>query len=198
MFETYGSREFMLMGAECEHHQGLHLTMENLLVEVLDDEGRRVVPGTEGNVVVTDLTNFGMPFIRYANGDRAVAAEGECPCGRQLPRLQSVTGRRLDVLTTPDGRHLPGEFFPHIFKELRAVQRFQVIQETPEAILVRLVAPDWQPENEAWLRREVAAVAGPGLLLVLEQVTEIPLSAAGKLQVVVNRLASIPSPKEHG
>ncbi len=57
-------------------HDGLHLTAENQLIEILDDQGRAVAAGQEGNVVVTDLTNYGMPFIRYANGDLAVAASG--------------------------------------------------------------------------------------------------------------------------
>lgn len=196
VFETYGSREFMLLGGECDRHTGLHLTQEHHVVELVDDAGRPVAPGVEGNVVITDLTNFGMPFIRYANGDRAVMAEGECACGRGLRRLARVTGRRLDVLTTPDGRSLPGEFFPHILKEIRAVRQFQVVQERADAVTVRVVAPDWVPDNEHWLRREVAAVAGPALRLDLERVDAIPLTAAGKLQVVVNRLASAPANKE--
>ncbi|HEX3928884.1 MAG TPA: hypothetical protein VHW65_12885, partial [Gemmatimonadales bacterium] len=192
VFETYGSREFMLLGAECEKHAGLHLTAEQLIVEVLDDDGQSVPAGVEGNVVVTDLTNFGMPFIRYANGDRAVSSPERCACGRGLPLLEAVTGRRLDVLTTPDGRRLPGEFFPHILKELRAVRRFQVIQDVPEAITLRLVAPELTEKDEAWLRREVAAVGGSALRLDLERVTDIPLTAAGKLQVVVNRVKTTP------
>ena len=190
VFETYGSREFMLIGAECDRHAGLHLTHENLLVELVDDEGLPVQPGTEGNVVITDLTNFGMPFIRYANGDRAIAAQSTCSCGRGLPLLQKVTGRRLDVLTTPDGRSLPGEFFPHILKDLPAIDRYQVVQERPDTIVIRIVAPSWTPTDEAWLRREVTAVAGTTIHLDVEQVSHIPLTAAGKLQVVVNRLAS--------
>jgi phenylacetate-CoA ligase len=127
VFETYGSREVMLIGAECEHHCGLHVSMENLLVEILDDDGRPTPAGQEGNVVITDLYNYGMPFIRYVNGDRAVAASAPCPCGRGLKLLQKVTGRRLDMLTTPDGRKIPGEFFPHLIKEFPAVRRFQVV-----------------------------------------------------------------------
>jgi phenylacetate-CoA ligase len=196
VFETYGSREFMLIGAECEAHQGLHLTAEHLLVELLDDAGAPVAEGETGNVVVTDLTNRGMPFIRYANGDRAVAGGSSCACGRGLPLLRAVTGRRLDVLTTPDGRALPGEFFPHILKELASVKQFQVIQDDPQAVTVRLVAPDWNERDEQWLRREVGAAAGGALRLDLERVHEIPLTAAGKLQVVVNRLATASMSKE--
>jgi phenylacetate-CoA ligase len=189
VFETYGSREFMLIGAECEAHAGLHLTAEHLIVELLDDDGEPVAPGVEGDVVITDLTNTGMPFIRYRNGDRAIASTGTCACGRALPRLARVTGRRLDVLTTPDGRQLPGEFFPHILKEFSAVQRYQVEQADPEVVTVRLVAPAWSEADGARLRREVAAVAGGALEVRVEQVDHIPLTGAGKLKVVINRLA---------
>lgn len=191
VFETYGSREFMLMGAECPAHQGLHLTMENLLLEVLDDAGQPVAAGSEGNVVVTDLTNRGMPFIRYANGDRAVLRAEACACGRGLPMLAAVVGRQLDVLQTPDGGRLPGEFFPHLLKELPVVQRFQVVQERLSHVQLRLVAPAWSADDEAWIRRELAAVA-PSLVLDIDLVADIPLTAAGKLQVVINRLASRP------
>jgi phenylacetate-CoA ligase len=190
VFETYGCREFMLIGAECDHHNGLHLTMENLHVELVDDAGAPVPPGVEGNVIVTDLTNLGMPFVRYATGDRAVASADPCPCGRGLPLLSKVTGRRLDILSTPDGRALPGEFFPHILKELGSVQRYQVIQERLDTIVVKLVAPGWTPSDEEWFRREVAAVAGTAIRLEIQPVEGIPLTAAGKLQVVVNRLGT--------
>jgi phenylacetate-CoA ligase len=196
VFETYGSREFMLIGAECAVHGGLHLTSEQLVVEILDDDGAGVRDGVEGNVVITDLTNLGMPFVRYATGDRAIKASGPCACGRGLDRLARVTGRQLDILVTPDGRRLPGEFFPHILKDLPGVRRYQVIQEVADAVIIRIVSPRWAPEHEAWLRREVAAVAGPALRVSIDVVDDIPLTAAGKLQVVVNRLGTAPTIRE--
>ncbi len=116
VFETYGSREFSLIGAECPRHSGLHLTMENLLVEVVDEEGRPTPAGEEGNIVITDLFNIAMPFVRYAIGDRAISGFGTCPCGRGLPLLKKVVGRHLDILVTADGHRLAGEFFPHLLK----------------------------------------------------------------------------------
>jgi phenylacetate-CoA ligase len=68
IFETYGSREFMLMAAQCERREGLHVTAENLIVEVVDDNGRAVPPGVEGRVVVTDLFNYAMPFSAMRTG----------------------------------------------------------------------------------------------------------------------------------
>jgi phenylacetate-CoA ligase len=190
VFETYGSREFMLIGAECDRHRGLHLTAEYLLVEVLDDDDRPTPDGTEGNVVVTDLYNFGMPFIRYANGDRAVAGFDACDCGRGLPLLRKVVGRRLDVLRVAGGRVLPGEFFPHLVKDFPAVRRFQVVQEAIDRVRFTMVAPELSAGDRAQLEGLVGAALGPAVAVQFEHVEQIRQTPAGKLQVVVNRAAS--------
>ena len=67
VFETYGSRETMLIAAECEAHEGMHVPMENIVVEVVVRDGDRerpAQPGELGEVAVTDLHNLGAPFIR--------------------------------------------------------------------------------------------------------------------------------------
>jgi len=188
VFETYGSREFTFIAGECDRHQGLHVSMENLLVEILDDDGRPTPAGEEGNVVITDLSNYGMPFIRYANGDRAVAGWGTCSCGRGLPLLQKVVGRRLDILETPDGRRIPGEFFPHLMKDFPAVKRFQVVQEQLDRIELRLVVNYPLPQqSRSLLDQEIRKVVGPAVKLSLLTVDDIPLTSAGKLRVVVSK-----------
>lgn len=198
VYETYGSREVMLIGAECERREGLHLTAEHLLVEILDDDGRPTPTGEEGNVVVTDLFNYGMPFVRYANGDRALAGWGTCSCGRGLPLLRQVVGRRLDVLHTVDGRRIPGEFFPHLLKDYPTVRRFQVVQDAVDRIELRVVPQDCFTEDvRLRLTSEIGQVLGGRVRFDLIPVPEIPLTAGGKLQVVVNRchptaLANVP------
>lgn len=187
VFETYGSREFMLIGAECERHGGLHLTSEHLLVEILDDDGRPTPDGQEGNIVVTDLYNYGMPFIRYTNGDRAIAGFETCPCGRGLPLLKKVVGRRLDMLQASGGRVLPGEFFPHLVKDFPAICRFQVIQETTDHVRFTVVAPRLRADDRAKLTGLVRAALGPEVRVELELVDQIHQTPAGKLQVVINR-----------
>lgn len=185
VYETYGSREFMLIGAECNRHTGLHLTAENLLVEVLDDAGHPTPAGEEGNVVITDLFNYGMPFIRYVNGDRAIAGLKNCTCGRGLPLLSQVTGRQLDTLETPDGRKVPGEFFPHLLKEFPAIRRFQVVQNRIESIQLKLVAPQFADADRDRLLSAVRDCTGGVVGLDLQFVEDIPLTSAGKLKVVV-------------
>src|SRR5690606_21233357 len=114
VYNTYGCREVMLIAAECEHRTGLHLNADHLKVEF----GASLDP-TLGNgpseLLITDLHNYGMPLLRYANGDLGTALHGSCGCGRGLPRLASVDGRKLDALRTPDGRFGPGELIGDAF-----------------------------------------------------------------------------------
>jgi phenylacetate-CoA ligase len=188
VFETYGSREFMLIGAECERHAGLHLTAEHLVVEILDDSGLPTPDGVEGNVVITDLYNYGMPFVRYANGDRAIAGFGACPCGRGLPVLRQVVGRRLDTIVATDGRLIPGEFFPHMVKDFPGVRRFQVTQEEPARVRFALATRDMAEPDRARLEALVRGALGPGVCVDFEEVSDVPLTPSGKLQVVINRI----------
>jgi phenylacetate-CoA ligase len=186
VFETYGSREFMLIGAECERHEGLHLSQENLLVEILDDDGQPTPPGEEGNVVITDLFNYGLPFVRYVNGDRALAGFSTCSCGRGLPLLRKVTGRQLDTLDTPDGRKIPGEFFPHLLKDYPAIRRFQVVQESLDEIVIKLVVDGgFTLVEREQLLAEIRRTTGPATTVRLTPVDHIPLTKAGKHRVVV-------------
>jgi phenylacetate-CoA ligase len=178
LFNTYGSREFMSIAAECPLHDGLHINAENILAET---DGAGIAP-----VLITDLHNLGMPFIRYRIGDCAVIGHGACACGRGLPRIRSIEGREFDLLRTSDGRTVPGEFFPHLLKELPEVREFQVRQEAPDRIRVSLVLhAELSESSQALLRSEVDKVFGRGTALAVDRVDQIPLLASGKRRVTI-------------
>ena len=135
------------MATECDAHAGLHMSMETLVVEVVVRDGhngtsRAGTPGELGEVVVTDLTNHAMPFIRYANGDLAVAGDsGACPCGRALPRLASVEGRVTETLIDGSGARVNGLVFNVVIAHLaHAIRQFQVVQHKDRSVTLR-VAP---------------------------------------------------------
>jgi phenylacetate-CoA ligase len=163
-------------------------------VEVLDDYGQKTPAGAEGNVVITDLYNYGMPFVRYANGDRAIAAVADetCACGRGLAMLKQVSGRRLDVLRTPDGRRIAGEFFPHLLKDFAAIARYQVVQERMDRVELRVVygSAPMGPAERRHLEAAARQALGPAVRFELIEVAQIPLTAAGKLRVVVSHVAA--------
>ncbi len=190
VFETYGCREVMLIGTECEAHDGLHLSFENLVVEVVVSENgtqRHALPGESGDVVITDLHNLGMPFIRYANGDRAVQGKTEpCACGRSLPRIASVDGRSADTLRDGHGNRVGGLVFNLIFSVLAAtVRQFQAIQHKDSTITLKVVPTSKFDETaQAHVRANIAKYL-PGIDVKIEVVNEIRTSRNGKRQVVI-------------
>jgi phenylacetate-CoA ligase len=189
-YNTYGCREFMLIASECEHREGLHMNADHLVVETLDPEGRSTRTGS-GEVAITDLFNYGMPFIRYVNGDMATHATSRCRCGRGLPMLASVDGRKLDAIRTPAGHILPGEFFPHMLKDVPGLARFQLVQRRLDRLDLSIVrGRGFDDASLDYIRREVGKVLGDSAELHCHFVDDIPLTRSGKLRVTVSELAS--------
>jgi phenylacetate-CoA ligase len=187
VFETYGSREFTLIGAECSRHSGLHLTSENLIVEVVDEQGRPAQAGQEGRILITDLHNYSTPLVRYAIGDRAIAGFSQCDCGRGLPLLRKVVGRELDVLQLPDGKRIAGEFFPHLLKDFPAIRQYQIVQARLDEIHLKLVIDPHKVSSEslAQVRDQTQKAIGHSARCVLKIVDQIELTTAGKSRVVI-------------
>jgi phenylacetate-CoA ligase len=192
VFETYGCREFMLMGSECEYHDGLHESMENLVVEIVVREPggtvRAARPGEEGEVVVTDLHNLACPLIRYVTGDLAIAREDvPCACGRTLRRFGPVEGRVVETLRDANGAPVNGLVFSILFVSLTdKVRQFQAVQRADRHIVVKVVpfGATIHPEVER-LSREFLAKYLPGVPFSIDVVPDIPLTAAGKRRLVV-------------
>jgi phenylacetate-CoA ligase len=178
-YNTYGCREFMLIASECEHRDGLHVNADHLVVETL--------PASD--VVITDLHNFGMPFIRYQNGDLASPSPKVCACGRGLPMLKSVDGRKLDAIRTRAGHILPGEFFPHMLKDIPGLRRFQVVQRSLDALDISIVRGEgFDDSGLDYARREIAKVIGDAAEIRFHFVDDIPSGANGKFRVTISDL----------
>ena len=189
VFETYGNREVMLIAAECEAHHGLHVSMENLIVELVVREGDSERPardGELGEVVVTDLHNYGAPFIRYLTGDLATASAPErCACGRSLTRLESVEGRTTDTLRDGAGRAVSGLFFNVLFAGLaHKIREFQVVQRKDRAIDLKLVPTASFDDALLEQLRSHCGKHIPGVELRTQIVTQLTPDRGGKLRVV--------------
>lgn len=195
VFETYGCREFMLMGSECEMHDGLHESVENVIVELLvrepDGSLRTARPGEQGEVAITDLHNLACPFIRYLTGDLAVARDrAPCGCGRTLPKFGPVDGRVTDTMYDAQGNRVEGILFNILFLAIAEYTRqFQVVQRATGRLLLKLVpkGPALPTQAETIIRDFVGKHVR-GVPLDIEIVPDIPLTRAGKLhRVVVER-----------
>ena len=189
VFETYGCREVMLIATECSEHDGLHVQMENLVVEVVDDDGQPVGPGEVGRVVLTDLHNYGAPFIRYANGDMArwVDTDELCRCGRAHPRLAAIEGRQTETLRDASGQPVGGMVFNLAFSPLAdSVRQFQAVQHIDGSITIKMVpAPGTDTASVIEHVEKSCARYLPGVSIAFETVEDIPVTRSGKRRVVV-------------
>ena len=104
VFNRYGSREAADMACEIPQCDGLWIAPWGVHIEVLDEAGQPVPDGTDGEIVVTLLTNYAMPLLRYRIGDRgALAPPGTGWQGDAARVLLRVTGRTVDAFKSADG-----------------------------------------------------------------------------------------------
>lgn len=193
-FETYGCREVMLIGSECEAHDGMHTSMETMITELIvrepDGKVRHALPGESGEVAITDLHNLACPMIRYITGDLAVARDPHlpCACGRGLERIGPIEGRVTETLRDGHGNPVGGLVFNILFGVLNHVAlKFQVIQRLDGSVVMKVVpnGGDKLPEQAYGKIQDFAAKYLPATPFAVEYVDDIPLTAAGKRKVVV-------------
>lgn len=183
----YGCGEVGPIAYECERGS-LHVMAENLLVELIREDGTPAGAGESGAVVVTDLNNRATPMIRYRVGDFATWG-AECPCGRTWPVFERVWGREYDFVLGPDGRRYHGEFFMYIFEDLKdadtGIRQFQVSQRSAAELDVALVIPELSAEIRERVHRLFAARL-PGMAVTFRRVESIPRATSGKLRLIQN------------
>ena len=188
LFDVYGSREFGAIAAECPAHQGLHLFTDNHVIEVLRN-GRSARPGDVGEIVITCLDNYAMPFIRYRTGDLGVLADRPCSCGRTLPLLAQVIGRTNAVVSLPGGRLVHGAFFSYFFYHQSGVHRYQVQQPDYHEIQVLLMGDDTlTPERLEAMSRSLAADLGNRITVTVNRVPRIDPLPSGKLGYLTSKV----------
>jgi phenylacetate-CoA ligase len=180
-FEIYGAREATGMAVECAAHSGLHVQEDAYVLEFAR-AGIPTASGSPGEVLVTDLGNRAMPLIRYKIGDVGRHLPDRCTCGRSFGLMEVTHGRVLDVIISSNGTLLPGEYFPHLFKEVdRDVQAFQVWQRKLDALEISMVVRDGVDETlEEYLRSRILAKLGNDVQLTFRRVQKLTVEASGK------------------
>ena len=191
--DTYGCAEGIQISAQCGHSTTYHVHTLDTVVEYLDNDGAPVSPGQPGNLILTRLHPGPMPLIRYSVGDMGVSAgDRECPCGRGFDVMESVNGRSTDVIVTPNGNRLIVHFFTGLIEHFPEIDCFQVVQEDPASIVLRLqpvtdISPDVQQRLVALLKEKGAG----DLRIDVQIVPEIPLPSTGKRRFVISNQALV-------
>lgn len=197
-YDQFGCGELDRTAWQCPQKAEYHIDEDSVIMEFVDKDGEGVSPGEQGEIVYTSLFNYAEPLIRYAVGDVGVPVEGECSCGRSLPLMKVVEGRRDSFLVLPDGRELsPMTFWTimRLFKYTDHISRFRIVQKKSGLIEI-LVKRESTDMTEDFLGGKLAEHIERCLHIEdsfpiafnIEFVEDIPLDKSGKLRSVISLL----------
>jgi phenylacetate-CoA ligase len=191
--QTYASHEFPLMGWECGVSGELHTCDDGVILEVLRD-GQPAAAGEEGEVVVTNLHAYAMPFIRYRLADLVTRGSDQCACGQPFSTIRAIQGRMNDYFSLPDGRRLhPYRILEKLLPEGDAwIRQYQLLQDRPDRIVMQIVpSRPVTPELQERMARAISPLLGAGIEFQVHIVEAIPLERSGKYRHSRSLVASI-------
>jgi len=184
----YGGRDAGFIAHQCPSGS-MHITTEDIVVEIVDASGQVLPPGQSGEIVVTHLATRDFPFIRYRTGDIGVLEDTPCACGRGLPVLKEIQGRSTDFVIALDGTVMHGLSLIYVLRDIPAVRAFKIIQETLTLTRVQ-VEPD-----EGFSDRDVVAIQsglqarlGASVLIQVEKVAQVAAERSGKFRYVISKV----------
>lgn len=189
--DRYGCEEVGLIACECERHRGLHVNVDHLYVELVRGDGSPAHPGEEGQVVLTDLLNEGMPLIRYRVEDVAVASTRRCDCGRGLPLLERVTGRLGDFLVRRDGSLVAGvSLVERTLTAVAGLEQLQIVQEGLSEFRLHAVRmPGYGDDSERQLVGALREVFGADIRVRVDYGPSLPQQRSGKYRFAICKVA---------
>jgi phenylacetate-coenzyme A ligase PaaK-like adenylate-forming protein len=181
-FDTYSCNEMGYISSTCPEGHGYHVHDETVVLEIVDEQGAPCAPGETGRVLVTGLTNFGFPLIRYELGDDAVAGPTEpCPCGRGLSRMGPIIGRTWRHFVATDGQRLSTHPASALIRAAGHLRQYRVVQHTREQIEVMIVPDEgFGQEQQQTISSGLRDHLGQDMQVTFSLVDEIPLAPSGK------------------
>jgi len=197
IFDQYATIEFERVAWQCQERSEYHIDADLVITQFVDKDGEEVAPGESGQIVCTSLFSQAMPFIRYTVGDVGVPSDEKCNCGRFLPLMKVIEGRKDSLLLLPDGRLMsPFTILMTVsqFKMIKDVDQFRFIQKGMDNFLLLIKKKDSNVDEKTIEKEFVAHIKkslnidafDPKFEVVF--VDDIPLDKSGKFSPVVTEL----------
>ena len=185
---SFQACEALNIAFQCEQRRGLHLSLDQVAVRVVDGEGQDVEPGVAGSLLISNLTNRATVLLNYQLGDRVTLAKEPCRCGRTLPMIETLDGRSEDLILRPGGELAHESVILSQLYDAPGLLLLQLEQLAMQEFVLRVVSRrdvEWS-ETENYLDRILRSVLGDGdtLSLTIERVDDIPLEPSGKFQAI--------------
>jgi len=184
----YGGRDAGFIAHQCPQ-SGMHITADDIIVEIVDVDGKVLPKGESGEIVVTHMATGEFPFVRYKTGDIGVLDDEICSCGRGLPLLKEIQGRTTDFIIANDGTVMHGLALIYVIRDIDGVENFKITQESLDLTTVQLVT------NEIFDEAEINGIIkgfkqrlGESVRIEVERVTGIQKEKSGKFRYVVSHV----------
>jgi phenylacetate-CoA ligase len=182
----YGGRDAGFIAHQCPQG-GMHISAEDIVVEIVGPGDEPVADGEPGEIVVTHLATRDFPFIRYRTGDIGILAQRMCACGRSLPLLEEIQGRSTDFVIAADGTVMHGLALIYILRDLPGITSFKIVQESRQRVRVQIVAAaDFPSAMDQRIRDGFRARLGASVEVTIERVDVIEPERSGKFRYVVS------------
>jgi phenylacetate-CoA ligase len=186
LIAIYSCQEVGFIATQCPVTPHYHVMSENVLVEILREDGTPAAPGEAGQVVVTGFYNYAMPFIRYAIGDVATPGPETCACGMTLPVIAHVEGRTRHSFVFADGTRIWPRMGNFDVSPFLACREFQLVQVDHHTLELRYVPGDDRAPDVAGLEAYVHEKFHPTTALKLVNVPALPKGPGGKFTPFVS------------
>lgn len=189
VLSTYQAVEALRIAFQCERRADFHLSLDDVAVRVVDEQGRTLGPGGSGHIIISNLTNRATVLLNYQLGDVVTLSPSTCPCGRTLPTIARIVGRSDDLLVLPGGQVAHALFVLEDLQAVPGVVQVQVIQEDLRRFVLHVVCAsdsEWGgicQDLDAALRK----MLGNEIFLTIERVDTIPPEPGGKIRAVISR-----------
>jgi len=198
-YDQFGCSEVDRTAWQCPEQTGYHMDVDSVITEFVDEEGNAVSAGERGEIVHTSLFNFAMPFIRYSVGDVGKPSADECPCGRVLPLMEVIEGRKDSFVVLPDGKVMSPRAFTvamSMFEYYDCIEQFRIVQKRVGFfdVLLKLKKVDLTKGDIAEKLKlhfqRILGISAEGVTFNVSFVDEIPLTKNGRLSAVVSEVSS--------
>jgi len=189
VFDFYGSWEGGNIAWECPQCSGLHINSDMVILEVLKD-GKPVSPGQEGEVVITNLYSFVMPFIRYRQGDVVVLYKEEPICGRPFHLIKKIKGRLVDFVILPSGEKLSPLPFNQLMSYNPAIDQYRIVQEYINLLSVEIVPlQNFNQSHFVTIEKELRKLVGQDMKITISLVKKIDFDPEYKRSILLSKVS---------
>ena len=181
VIDVYGARDGGVVGDECICKDGFHYNYQDCVI----NEYRQTSYQESPELLLTNLTSFSMPLIKYRVGDMGELSTEKCKCGSPLPKIKDFSGRTRDLIILPSGNTIHGSVFNKIVRHYPEIHQYQIIKKEKEIVFIIKGNKIDINKKLTGIKAELLKIIGREIEITIEISEDFTLTSAGKLRTII-------------